>query len=419
MKPPADRRLDLNGTGVDLPAPARPRYGVQWPRVLLVATMLSAVSSMLAVQFTMALGNSPTHWGSLIVLTCSYWYVWAIFTPAIVWLSQHFRLEQNGLALAVVIHLPSLALFAFAHIAVMGAIQWWLTAVAGGSLSWWLEVKRSALQNFGWEMMTYCAIAGLSLAVLYYRESRDRALRASQLETKLVESQLAALQQQMQPHFLFNTLHAISTLMHRDVEAADRTLASLSDLLRMSLETSGQQEVTLHSELDFLAKYLEIERMRFADRLVVRFDIDPEALDTLVPSLLLQPLVENAIKYGVARKAGPGHVDISARRDHDKLWIEIRDDGAGLPEDALAALQKGIGVSTTRARLQHQFGADFRFEFHHQDPGVAVVVALPWRIDRRKQQAGDPDPAPATRLEPGGDAGMRRVKNGLAPEQPA
>jgi signal transduction histidine kinase len=382
MKPPADRRLDTTGAGVDLPAPARPRYGVRWPFILMVATMLGIVSSALAWQFTLALGKPATYWRSLVILNGTYWYVWALFTPVIVWLSQHHRFERQALWRAILVHLPSVAVFSLAHIAAMGAVQWWLAVADGRPFSWWLEVRRSALQNFDWEMMTYWAIAGLSHAVLYYRESRDRELRAVQLETRLVEAQMAALRQQLQPHFLFNTLHAISTLMHRDVEAADRTLMQLSDLLRMTLENVGQQEATLQSELGFLSKYLEIEQTRFADRLVVRFDVEPETLDTLVPTLLLQPLVENAIKHGISKKAGPGHIDICARRDHEKLWIEVRDDGVGLSETALTALQKGIGVSTTRARLEHQFGADFRFEFHRLEVGVAVVVALPWRAER-------------------------------------
>jgi two-component system, LytTR family, sensor kinase len=381
MRPPADRRFDTRGAGIDLPARARPHYGVRYPQVLGVATLLGIVSSALAVQFTRALGRPETDWISLVILNCTYWYVWAIFTPSIVWLSQHFRFERPDLLRAVAVHLPSVALFCFAHIAAMAGMQWWLMTASGRSFSWWVEVKRSALQNFDWEMMTYWAIAGLSHAVLYYRESRDRALRASQLETQLVEAQMAALQQQLQPHFLFNTLHAVSALMHKDVEAADRTLTRLSDLLRMTLETLGQHENTVKAELDFLSKYLEIEQTRFADRLVVRFDIEPETLDALVPTLLLQPLVENAIKHGVARKSGPGHIDISARRQQDKLWLEVRDDGLGLSETALIALQKGIGVSTTRARLQHLFGADFRFEFHRLEQGVAVVVAVPWRTD--------------------------------------
>ncbi len=382
MKPPSDQLLDTSGAGIDLPAPARPRYGLRWPVVLGVATILAILSSALAISFTRALGRPATNWTSLVVLNATYWYVWALFTPSIVWLSQHFRFERQGLVRAFLIHVPSVALFSFAHIACMAGIQWWL---ASGNLSYpfWSEVKRAALMNFDWEMMTYWAIAGLSHAVLYYRESRDRALRTSQLETKLIEARMSALQHQLQPHFLFNTLHAISALMHRDVDAADRTLMRLSDLLRMTLENLGRHESTLKAELDFLSKYLEIEQTRFADRLVVRFDVEPEALDALLPTLLLQPLVENAIKHGVSKKLEPGHIDIRARQDHDKLWIEVRDDGCGLSDTALTALQKGIGVSTTRARLQHQFGADFRFEFHRLEQGVAVVVAVPWRIDAR------------------------------------
>jgi LytS/YehU family sensor histidine kinase len=145
------------------------------------------------------------------------------------------------------------------------------------------------------------------------------------------------------------------------------------------------QEVPLKEELDFLSKYLEIEQTRFRDRLTVVFVVQADTLHALVPNLLLQPLVENAIKHGISKKSGPGHIDIRARPDHDKLWIEVRDDGNGLSETALTALQKGIGVSTTRARLQHQFGADFRFEFHRLEEGVAVIVAVPWRTERRTE----------------------------------
>ena len=380
MKPPADRKLDLQGAGTDLPLGVPPpRYGVHWSLVFLAATVLGVVSSALAWQVTIALGMPTTHWRTLVVLNCTYWYLWAAFSPAIIWLSQHFRFERQGLLRAVLVHLPAVLFFSLGHIALMGGVQWWLATAEGRAFDWWNEVQRSALQNFDWEMMTYWTVVGLSHAVLYYRESRDRALRASQLETRLVEAQLKTLQQQLHPHFLFNTLHAISALMHRDVEAADRTLMRLSDLLRLTLETLGQQEITLKAELEFLSKYLQIEQTRFADRLKVRFDVQPETLDTLVPNLILQPLVENAIKHGVARKAGPGHVDISARREGDKLLMQVRDDGVGLSEDALTALQKGIGVSTTRARLQHLFGADFRFEFHRLPTGLAVIVAIPWK----------------------------------------
>jgi signal transduction histidine kinase len=383
MKPPAELKLDLQGSGTDLPNVAPPRYGVHWSVIFIGATLLALFSSLMAWRFTVSLGRETTYWRTLVVLNTTYWYLWALFTPAIIWLSQHFRFERQGLWRAILVHLPSVAVFSLTHILTMSGVQWWIARAQGRPFPWWEEAQRSAILNFDWEMMTYWTIVGLSHAVLYYRESKDRALRTAQLETRLVEAQLRALQQQLHPHFLFNTLHAISALMHRDVEAADRTLTRLSDLLRLTLEHIGQQEIPLQSELDFLARYLQIEQTRFADRLVVRFDVQPETLDTLVPNLILQPLVENAIKHGVAKKSGPGHIDISARRDGDKLHMEVRDDGVGLSEDALTALQKGIGVSTTRARLQHLFGADYRFEFHRQTAGLSVVVSIPWKVEVR------------------------------------
>jgi two-component system LytT family sensor kinase len=407
MKPPADRQLNLDGTGTDMPVVAPLRYGLHWSIVFMAATVLALFSTLLAWQFTVSLGRGVPYWRTLIILNTTYWYLWALFTPAIIWLSQHFRFERKGLWRAVAIHLPSVVLFSLAHILIMSGVQWWFARAQGRSFAWWPEAQKSALLNFDWEMMTYWAIVGLSHAVLYYRESKDRALRTAQLETRLVEAQLKTLQQQLHPHFLFNTLHAISALMHRDVEAADRTLMRLSDLLRLTLENLGQQEIPLQAELDFLSKYVQIEQTRFADRLIVRFDVQPETLDTLVPNLILQPLVENAIKHGVAKKTGPGHIDISARREGDKLRMEVRDDGVGLSENALTALQKGIGVSTTRARLQHLFGADCRFEFHRQAEGLSVVVVIPWQTEA-KARTEDISPA-GPRSEPRGVAATGRL----------
>jgi two-component system, LytTR family, sensor kinase len=405
MKPPADRRLDIHGTGTDLPAPARPEYGVRWLHVLVVATALGCLSTTLAWQFTRILGKWTAPLSTLVILNFAWWYLWAFMAPTVVWLSQHFQIARGGLGRAIAVHLPAVILFSWLHIAGMEAIHWWLAYADGRQYTWWVQFQRSAFLYLDWEMMTYWALVGVSHAVLYYRESRARAVRAAHLETRLIEAQLAALQQQLHPHFLFNTLHAISALMHKDLPAAERTLMQLSDLLRITLEHLGHHQVPLEAELSALSKYIQIEQVRFADRLVVGFDVDPVTLDVPVPSLLLQPLVENAVKHGVARRAGPGHIDISARRDGDKLLLEVRDNGAGLSEDALTALQKGIGVSTTRARLQHLFGADFRFEFHRLPQGLAVVIALPWRAalstaDRAddKAPAGNPAGSPATLL---------------------
>ena len=382
MKPPADRRLDLYGRGTDVPALPRMPQGVPRSLILLGATALGIFSTAIAWQFTRWLGREEDFGlQKLALLNFAYWYLWAAMTPAIIQLSERYRFERGGLRRACAVHVPAVVITSLLHVAAMQGVQWWVALAEERPFVWTMEVQKAALLYFDWEMITYWAIAGLSHALLYYRESRGRALRAAQLEVKLAEAQLKTLHQQLQPHFLFNTLHAISTLMHRDVDAADRMLMRLSDLLRIALENVGCPEVSLQAELEFLERYLQIEQTRFADRLVVRFDIQPAARDTRVPSMLLQPLVENAIKHGVARKAGIGHIDISARRDGDKLRLEVRDNGVGLSEDALTALQKGIGLSTTRARLQHLFGADYRFEFHRLQEGLAVVVAVPWRTD--------------------------------------
>jgi two-component system, LytTR family, sensor kinase len=403
MRPPADRLLDIQGTGTDMPSLGRPKYGVRWRHVVLVATALGILSTTLAWQFTRLVGKYTTPFATLVILNFAWWYVWAVMAPTVVWLSQHFKVERGGLLPALVVHVPAVVLFSLAHIAGMESVHWWLAYSNGREYEWWTHFQRSAVLYFDWEMMTYWAIVGLSHALIYYRESRARALRSVQLETRLVEAQLNTLQQQLHPHFLFNTLHAISSLMHKDVPAADRVLMQLSDLLRITLEHLGQQEVALEAELGALTKYLQIEQTRFADRLIVRYDVHPDTLDTRVPSLLLQPLVENAIKHGVARKAGPGHIDISARREGDKLRLEVRDDGVGLSEDALTALQKGIGVSTTRARLQHLFGADYRFEFHRLAQGLAVVIAVPWRkLATVSEGPGGASPTPTPTPAPAG-----------------
>jgi LytS/YehU family sensor histidine kinase len=218
---------------------------------------------------------------------------------------------------------------------------------------------------------------------VYYREAQDRAVATAKLETKLVETQLQTLQSQLHPHFLFNTLHAISTLMHSNVDQADRMLSRLGALLRMTLDNVGQQEVSLKDELDFLEGYLEIEQTRFRDRLTVKFDVPPETLDALVPWMLLQPLVENAIKHGISPQPGPGTIELLARRENARLVVEVKDDGVGLTQDALTALQSGIGLSTTRARLNHLFGRDYQFEFHRRTnkKGLTVKVVIPWRTE--------------------------------------
>jgi LytS/YehU family sensor histidine kinase len=240
----------------------------------------------------------------------------------------------------------------------------------------------------------------LGHAVYYARHSRNQAVRRAQLETRLAEAQLQVLRLQLHPHFLFNTLHTISALMHKDLRAADRMLALLGDLLRDSFEKVGAQEVSLKQELGFLERYLEIERTRFRDRLTIRLDIDPEALDAEVPNLLLQPLVENAIRHGIGKRQDAGCIDIVARRKSERLDVRIRDDGPGLRQDVERAVRGGVGLANTAARLQQLYGDAHTFDLHNRpEGGLEVVLEIPFRPHR-----GLPTSSPAA-LAPSSMAG--------------
>ena len=222
------------------------------------------------------------------------------------------------------------------------------------------------------EALTCWTLFGIRHGIEYYRQYRLRELKASQLEAKLAVAQVEMLKMQLQPHFLFNTLHAISALMYRDVECADRMVTRLSDFLRLTLDSAGVQEVALKREMEYLDKYVEIEQVRFGERLRIHCDIDPRAFDLLVPNLVLQPLVENAVRHGIAPRAPGGRIDVSARLDRDTLIIEVCDDGPGSE-----SIREGVGISNTRARLAHLYGPAATLELGNVPAGFRARLRIP------------------------------------------
>jgi len=222
----------------------------------------------------------------------------------------------------------------------------------------------------------YLPIVVTALGIGYYLRFRERELRASQLEGQLAKAHLQALKSQLQPHFLFNTMHSISALMHTDVAAADRMMTLLCDLLRMSLEKTGIQVTTLNCELEFLDGYLAIEKVRFGDRLRVVRDVSPDALGAHVPHLILQPLVENAVRHGVAKRSSGGEVCIAISHDDRCLHLRVKDDGPGLNEDPP---KRGLGLEATRERLQTLYGDNQSIEVTNTPKGgVEVCVRIPF-----------------------------------------
>ena len=320
-------------------------------------------------------------WQQALVLALGEWYIWAALAPLIVWLARRFPIERPARLRGLLVHVVTG--FILSVIKVMADL------IVIRLIGWNPERTVTSFKLHP-NLLTYWAIVGASHALDYYRRYRERELRASQLETKLAQAQLQVLKMQLHPHFLFNTLHAVSTLLHRDVEAADRMITRLSDLLRLTLDNVGVQEVPLRQELEFLDRYLEIQETRFSDRLTVKMDIAPETLDALVPNLVLQPLVENAIRHGIGSEAAAGRIEIRAARAQATLRLEVCDDGPGLPEGQEAALKEGVGLANTRARLEQLYGAAQSFELANTPGGGLVVrLTIPFRTESEKSGHGE------------------------------
>ena len=372
--------LDGTGGSTDSSGVERSPWRVTLPRIFAVATVFGIFSALQAYNYVSLFTERETPFHLLLALNITYWYAWAILVPGILWMARRYRFGRHTWGRAAAMHgigvLGSTLTHALLTISARVLI---MKGLDGLDEAWWPAFHELFFLQFDWEMMTYWAVVGLSHAMDFHRESQERALTAAHLQTRLAEAQLQSLQRQLHPHFLFNTLHTISALMHRDTLAADAMLGRLSDLLRLTLDRVGVQQLPLKEELDFAEKYLDIERTRYGDRLQVHFDVEPAVLDASVPNLLLQPLVENAVRHGIAPKIGGGRVEIIARREgEDALRVVVRDNGFGLPSDTLDAFNTGVGLSNTRSRLEHLYGGRHRFEFERPaGGGLAVTIVLP------------------------------------------
>jgi LytS/YehU family sensor histidine kinase len=300
--------------------------------------------------------------------------------PLVMRLALRYQAGRVGWPAMIGIHLAGALVYGVVHTAAMLAVR--RSLMPGFPKGWWYAARVEFLTQLDWMFMTYLFLVGLAHAFAYRRESEARALDSAHLETRLVEAQLQSLQRQLHPHFLFNTLNTISGLMRTDVNAADVMMDRLGELLRQTLHSSNIQEVTLREELELLQKYVDIEQTRFGPRLTVRMHVHPDALEARVPNLLLQPLVENAVRHGIAPHSRPGFILVEAVRAGERLRIQVRDSGEGVPPDRLTLLNQGVGLANTRARLQHLYRGDHEFVFSNVDGGFCVTVAIPFVVDR-------------------------------------
>ena len=300
----------------------------------------------------------------VITINLVYYYLWGLTTPLVIALGRRFPIPSPRWRRSLAVHVAaSLFLTALQIVAAEAILATFTTAIYRNE-GFITSLKTAFRVNFHGSLPTYWLILAIYLAAVYYRN-------ASKLEAQLSRAELDALKMQLNPHFLFNTLNSISSLMYTDVDAADAMLARLSEFLRLTLDRPPEQEIALEEEIEFVRQYLEIERIRFEERLRVAFDVERGTERALVPSLALQPLVENAIHHGVARHSDGGSIEIRARRDGESLRLTVRNEGT------CESVREGIGLANTRARLRSLYGDRHGFWYGERDGAFEVEMVIP------------------------------------------
>lgn len=320
-------------------------------------------------------GEAP-NWGRLSTWYLASFWLWMLLVPLVAWLGR--RTAGRGWRRFCLVHLPASIAMALAQVLVRVAVFWmlWRHDITNAH-TFGAYLQREFVFNFYFAQLTYWVILAVLRGMDSRRHLRDERLRNAQLETQLAQSQLHALRMQLQPHFLFNTLNAISALALAEPRRARRMIARLSDLLRLTLEERHSSLVPLSHELEFVHCYLEIQQERFGDRLATRFEVADNTLQAAVPGMILQPLVENALRHGLLAKTTPGNLLIRVHRDGGNLHLSVEDDGLGLPDGGAV---EGVGLGTTRERLRMSF--EDLASLHMQprtEGGTQVELRMPFR----------------------------------------
>jgi two-component system LytT family sensor kinase len=355
---------------------------VRWP---LLFGLWTVIGLSFAGQFYLATAQAgaPVTWRQALSGALGDWYVFALLAVPTVWLVRRFPIGWEKWGRSLALHVLGCVLFSAGFVVIRAAVAQWQGWASGRAVDYAEMAQLLLIKTWHFNLLIYWAIVVLLHAITFYRESQDRARRALELEKRLTEARLMALQMQLNPHFLFNALNGIATLMHRDVDTADRMLMKLAELLRLTLDKTGSQETTVRHETALLERYLDIERLRFGDRLRVQFDLAPETLEARLPTLLLQPLVENSIKHGLAARAQCGQIEVCSRREGEMLTLEIKDNGAGL-QNSPKTEGNGVGLANARSRLEQLYGERQSIELTNRAEGGAIVrVQLPFAIEKK------------------------------------
>jgi two-component system, LytTR family, sensor kinase len=354
---------------------------IKWRQIISYVGICLAIAFFFSVLVYFAQSQLRPHQPpnlTLAFLWQAIIYCWAILFPVIRRFAGHFRIERGNWVRTVPAHLVAAVSFVVAHTLFYTVCYYLYHGFSPPEYKSFSEAFRHLFfSNWLLDTSSYFAILSTVTAYDYSRRFQSEKLKTSELKAALADSQLSALKMQLHPHFLFNTLNSISTLLHEDVMAADEMIARLGDFLRLTLENSGEQTVSLAEEIKFINSYLEIESIRFGDRLAFDSEVGAEALRARVPNLILQPIVENAIRHGISRQIRPGKISIRARRAGNKLRLEVEDNGPGVQNGTNGGF--GIGLANTRARLFNLYGDDQQLEMANVDPqGLIVRMEIPF-----------------------------------------
>lgn len=333
----------------------------------------SAVTVFFSTQRYFAEGGGAVGFLESLRRSAPQWYVWGLLSPFVFLTDRWARRTTVSLRGRLLWHVPLSLGFVSLYIVVRAFAD---DLLGNFERNWSFA---ALAPQYHWNLLIYAVIVGGLVAYDAHSEARARELEAAQLETKLARARLEALNAQLRPHFLFNTLNAISAFMEKDPKTARRMTAHLGDLLRQSLEQGDRHEIPLAEELSMIEDYLEIQKIRFEGRLSVKEDIAPETLRAAVPALILQPIVENAIEHGLVGKRAGGSIALEAARTDEGLRLTVADDGLGLAGQR-ESNGHGVGLSNTVERLTTLYGGASRLDVRSAEPaGVAVTLTLPWR----------------------------------------
>lgn len=346
-------------------------------RGLAVLAAWTLVAMLLAGQawFAGQVRGEPLAWARASIIWLAWAATWAALTPIVLGLVARFPLQRPRLLPALAVHVLAAPACAVASLALF-ALAAPLVGATHAEPTWLATFGRLLGTSFLLNVPVYWLVVGAAQLERMVRSARENDRRQLMLEAQLSDARLQSLRAQLQPHFLFNALNTISVLMREDVDSADRILLRLSALLRRSLDSSEAYEVALGEEIDLLGNYLEIEQARFGGRLDYQIRVPGELMDARVPNLVLQPLVENALRHGLSGQARPGRIEILAARQGDHLQLQVVDDGRGLPP----GMTERVGLSNTRARLELMYPGRHRFGLRSgPGGGVTAEILLPLR----------------------------------------